>query len=289
MIKIIDNDQVKAAFERALPGFGFTEEDDLMLVNADSISQTRQEEIKWEEEIKNTKAIVIFYSFFDLSSPKLHSPKILQFIYRKNCGFIRMPALLSEIRKLYEELMSGKKIENKAAMLHLEAEKKQYSIGYILHDISPEKSESIKKPALELAEKEFGITGSEEEVRAALNILRKQDDSYYIQRAAEDRFLPGVFCDIEGTLIKGEKLNEEIFNKLVEYEGKGVPVNIWTGGDTERIEKIINSFSVLKGKWLILNKYNYYGFEAEIVIDDMPEKEFSEMYRIKFREYVQVK
>lgn len=97
--------------------------------------------------------------------------------------------------------------------------------------------------------------------------------------------MPGVFCDVDGTLLFNTTINEEVLGKLKDFS-KTKKITLWTGGDKEDAKKRL----VAKGiKYPLVGKYTFKGCTVEIVIDDMSRESFEEMYKIYSREYIQVK
>jgi hypothetical protein len=104
--------------------------------------------------------------------------------------------------------------------------------------------------------------------------------------------LPGVFCDLEGTLIKRGHLNFDVLEKLNNYELRNNKrITLWTGGDTREYEEILDKIGLNKKKlsnWPIKSKTAFMGKTVEIAIDDLPEEEIETSYGIRAKKFIRV-
>lgn len=284
-MKIIETKEgspVVGAFKRALPVFGIEENMPLILVNADADildSHKEMEEIIDEIEADKERPI-IFYSFDNQERLEMRGHPASRLFYRSDVGFVKMPVELVEIKKLYDILVSGKKIANPAAEAYFGIKVKKNLAGTLLHDFNHNKIKVMEK-----AQKEFGIAGTEEEVMAQLESLRRDGRGGDFAENWKGRIFPGVFCDIEETLFVEERLNESVLEKLKKY-AETKPATLWSGGDLEEIKKKL----VVSGVFYpLVSKHPFKGCAVEIILDDLSQGYFEEKYKIYSREYIQVK
>lgn len=276
MIKIFEKNQpIKNALERSLPIF-LGEDADVLITNVDQLNNIRGEVEKGTP--------VIFYGCSSEESLRLKGDPAVPYFYRKNTGYYQLPFNLSDIAITYKSILDGKKIENRAAILASQTEAKRTLAGILLHDLHPGKNttEPMKK-----AQNEFDIAGSTEKVREKLKeIMSRKDEATPVKDLIGDEVLKGVFCDIEGTLLSSDgAVNESVLQMLEKEEGKRA-VSIWTGGDTEKLQKKLYQLGVKK--FPILSKYSFKGCEVEVVIDDLSQDEFKKRYGIKSQKYIQI-
>lgn len=101
----------------------------------------------------------------------------------------------------------------------------------------------------------------------------------------ENNVIPGVFCDIQGTLLdyNAEKVNKDVLKMLKGYEKQGKRIHLWTGGDPDDFKEKIAGLGM---KWSVLNKHDFKNKTVEIAIDDFPEKKFLDDYKIKAQTFV---
>lgn len=280
MFKNENNKHVVQALERSLPIFGIDKTMPLILVNAD-ISFLgyggRIEDIVEEIE-SDAERPVIFYSYFSQDEMEIEGHPVSRLFYRKDVGLVKMPFEFVEIKKLYDFLVSGKKIANPAVEAFLSLRTERNLANILLHDIC---HDHLVLKTMEKAKKEFGFVGSKEEVKNHLEAIRKGE----LAKKWKDKIFPGVFCDIEGTLFVDSKVNDKILEMLKKYS-ENKPVTLWSGGDLGEIKKKLVANRIV---YPLVSKYLFKGCDVEIIIDDLSQGEFTEKYGILSREYVQIK
>ena len=99
------------------------------------------------------------------------------------------------------------------------------------------------------------------------------------------RYLEGVYCDVEGTLLVDGKLNEKVVKALSYYWSEKKKITIWTDGD---VDDIFTKLRMLGVPHSIVSKHDYAGATAEIVIDDMDEFSFAATTKIAAGEFIRV-
>lgn len=277
MIRIFEkNRPIKGALERSLPIF-LGDEVDVVVANVDQLDNVR------DEVEKGTP--VVFYGFSTEASLRLNGDPAVPYFYLKNTGYCQLPFNLSDVANAYKDICDGKKVENRAAILAAQVGVKNTLIGVLMHDLGPGKD--MTKP-LEKAQKEFGITGSVEEVRKALKEIKdEKGNTTPVKDLVGTEVLKGVFCDIEDTLLSlGGTVNDSVLQMLEKEEGKRA-VSIWTGGDANELQKKLYRLGIKK--YPVLSKSSFRGCEVEEVIDDLPQDKFEAGYGIKVQKYFQIK
>ena len=275
MIRIYEkNDAIRFSLERALPIF-LGENAEVIVTNIDQLAEIK-------EMIEAQKIPTIFYGFDSEISLRQQGNPAVPYFYTKYAAYFQMPSELIKWRITYDDIVNGRKIENIAVVLASKAGTKKNLIGILLHDIHPGKYGCEK--GMETAKKEFGITGTIEEVRAQLEILQNQKISF-AKKTMGKKIIPGVFCDMEGTLIVNDSANAEIVRKLEEY-AKTRPVTIWTGGELREIYKLLRKNGITKLP--LVSKYDFEGCIVETMIDDLEPEKTLALYKIKAKEYVKV-
>jgi hypothetical protein len=85
-------------------------------------------------------------------------------------------------------------------------------------------------------------------------------------------------------MVNGE-LNNNVLNKLKEYEAQGKQITIWTDGDLEELTQKLRSLGV---QYPIKSKFDFGGANAEIVIDNDDQNTFFAKTRIFPKEFIKV-
>ncbi len=171
------------------------------------------------------------------------------------------------------------KFENKALKLFADAEYKQSMAGVLLHD-TRHRTEEVMKKVKEI----YGIEGSIEEIEKTLMELRGYEEEL-------NEFLPGVFCDVYGTLMPDQevpdrKINEHVLDMLKTYS-KEKPVSIWTGSELEKTVYDLRN-NGFDEDIPILSKPFFRGCTAEIVIDDEDEEIIEKAHGIKAGKFIKI-
>ena len=285
-MRIIESEgsPVARRFKMALPVFGIEKNMPLILVNADIAmieSDRRMQEIVDEIEADKERP-VIFYSFDSQECLEMRGHPASRLFYRSDVGFVKVPVQLIELKKLYDILVSGKKIANPAAEAFFGIKAKKNLISILLHDFS---YEHLRPIVMEKAKREFGFTGSEDEIEKQLRLAQGGEADLAEIKGWKGKTFPGVFCDIEGTLFFEDKIKDKVLEMLKKYADTK-PVTLWSGGDLEEIKKKLVANGIV---YPLVSKGTFKGCSVEIVIDDLPQDYFQEKYKIYSREYIQIK
>ena len=99
-------------------------------------------------------------------------------------------------------------------------------------------------------------------------------------KSIED-YIPGVFCDIFGTLLdwEGEAVNPTIYDLLKKFEAEGKKVTLWTGDEIGYAKAKLRSCGV-KDAWPVVSKHSCAQKAVEVAIDDHSQEEFFGSYKI---------
>lgn len=272
---------VAKSLEMVLPVFGIEKNMPLILVNADIVieSDRRMQEIIDEIESDKERP-VIFYSFDLQGRLEMRGHPASRLFYKKDVGFVKMPVELVELKKIYDILVSGKKIANPAAEALFGIKAKKNIISILLHDFS---HKNLRPKVLEKAKKEFGFTGSEDQVEKSLRLAQGESAGMAENKEWKGKVFPGVFCDIEGTLLFINKIKSNVLEKLKKYS-KTKPVTLWSGGDLEEIKKKLVANGIV---YPLVSKYAFEGSKVEVIIDDLAQDEFEKRYKISSEKYIQ--
>lgn len=166
----------------------------------------------------------------------------------------------------------------------------QHDLRHAIKEKGPRYDQLIAR-ARELLGAQPGV--SDEEVIALVSASQTR-----IQKT-EERDIPGVYCDIENTLVKPDgTLNMEIVDLIKKYIQKGKKVTVWTGGDLSLIaQKLAGAISSLESagdsetacmlrNLDLVSKYDYAGARAETVIDDTLPEELFLSYGIRLVNFI---
>ncbi len=108
--------------------------------------------------------------------------------------------------------------------------------------------------------------------------------------------IDGVYCDVDGTLIEyvgihsgkegTQQLRQSVVELLKKYEQEGKKIYIRTWGNVEKKTAYLRKLGIT---WPVLNKYDYAGATAEIVIDDTDQNAFIVQSKILPKTYIDTK
>mgnify|MGYP001244159915 CR=1 FL=1 len=261
---------------------------DLALVSLDHFSKIDLDLIKQHGE----KPIILF-GFQEITSPKLESKLISLQPYLKqgNIGFLRLPEMTQDnsITTKYLELKQKKSNLNEL-LPDLEGKAKRDTANQLLHDLRPDKNEKIYQKALEDARLIMDIDEKDQidipEIIKRLEILKQEGQT---QIELSKKITEGVYCDVSGTLLIGEKeeeLNLVVVEMLKLLEQQGHKITIWTGGNVEEYEKILRSKNI---NWTIRSKSDFTGQRVQYAIDNQSREVLKDEYQIYTEKFIRIK
>ena len=205
--------------------------------------------------------------------------KLNAILARPRCIYIKLPCESGIIEKVIEKVTQQPKQQVTVALEEItKLEEIRRQVGYIKHLAAYREgnTEIVKR----LAEEKLGWTGTGEEIMQRLAEFNPETE---IARHFSGSVIPGVFCDVEGTLLDflGESINEEVVRMLEKYEAEGKAISLWSGGDPKEILPKLKGF-----KWPFLSKYDFKGCTVEIAIDDLPTWKLKKDYKIRAEKYI---
>ena len=135
---------------------------------------------------------------------------------------------------------------------------------------------------LEKARSKAGLTGTDDEIIFQIESWTVPEEE---KGLFSGEYFPGVFCDIEGCLLRDDGINEQLAEELKKLEEAGQPITLWTGGDIKVLGQRAQS---AKLPWKVVSKWTLVDSRVETVFDDETKDEFTEKYRISFEHFSQV-
>ncbi|MDQ1284500.1 MAG: hypothetical protein QG620_848 [Patescibacteria group bacterium] len=107
-----------------------------------------------------------------------------------------------------------------------------------------------------------------------------------VQEPAE--ITEGVFVDVDGTLIVGHQLNQDVVGLILDYRKEGRAVTIFTGGDMYFQKNRLRSLHLddFIGKFEVLPKIRFSGKKLEIVIDDFTPEQLKKIFGIFVEKHI---
>ena len=237
-------------------------------------------------EVKNP---IILFSFIPeesfANSDKDKADKFNAFMAKKGCGFLQFPFGSDLLLSKYNELLNTEKEEDTLAIeinrinsFETEMAKIQHCSYRSVGVNSDRDKEIVAKAILDV--RALGLSGSDEEIiNQIINFKRQPKNSIFA-----GKFFPGVFCDLEGTLLN-ENVVDNIMLELLRNLSKEKPITLWTGGKVEELKKILIRNHI---PWKLISKYDLAGAEVEIAYDDEDFSVFFEKYAIKVQNFNKV-
>ncbi len=264
MVTIVDSVLGESWFVQRLSALNLP--DDVVLVNANHISTPGSALQDFHGVNEATKAInegkrAVIYGW--MTAPYMYSREDFRNLfadYWNNVRYVRLPS--DEQFTEFITAFDQPQFENPALRYADKTKIDARKIGVFIHDIDRHRDRVLTE-----ARNYFCWNGNDEDVEAKLRSYKPS------QTAAEGVSFPGVFCDIEGTLIRDDKKNEALLSELGAYTSNK-PVNLWTGSDVKR-------FGNLDVPYPVLSKHDYRGAKVELAIDDLPLEEFENTFDIR--------
>jgi hypothetical protein len=219
---------------------------------------------------------------FFANSDKDKADKFNAFMAKKGCGFLQLPFSSNQLFSKYNELLNSEKEEDLLAIEINRINSFETKMAQIQHrsyrsvGVNSDRDKEIVAKAI-FESRELGLSGSDEEIiNQIINFKHQPKNSIFA-----GKFFPGVFCDLEGTLLKDGIVDRVILEFLRNFSEKK-PITLWTGGKVEELKKILISNHI---PWKLISKYDLTGAEVEIAYDDEDFSVFFEKYAIKVRNF----
>lgn len=205
-----------------------------------------------------------------------------------NVSYCAMISLTKDIDAKVAEAVEGKRPKDELAIDLASEKMEQTMLARLKHDMkyAVEEAEGSAKRTewISNAQKLFGLPAEatmDELVEKVTNTEKVGVESKFVGKE-----LPGVFVDVEGTLlVKDEGGNEVVNMPLVEKlqeRAKISPITIWTDTKIDYIKGPLRNAGIL---WKIVPKEYFKGCVPEEVVDDLSEAEFEAKYEIKPKKF----
>jgi hypothetical protein len=234
---------------------------------------------------KNPEAKVILYGFLPMKFIRTKTPEIDIVLKHQNAFWMEAPFAKESLMKIFKS--------DKSEMIgdYTVTREAQKYLSHIFHDIKYVKNWETN-PAVE----------DQAKFQKCMNLVKDRFPSFvnatdteivkFLQSVSESRpevmkgqKISGVYCDVEGTLLIDEKINETVLMLLQKYETEGKTITIWTDGDIAEIEPKLRTLGVT---YPIKSKFDHAGAIAEIAIDDQDEFTFGARTKISAEKFIRV-
>lgn len=234
---------------------------------------------------KDQNAKVILYSFLPSEFIRKQKPEIDLVLKHQNAFFMEAPFAKEKLAGIFKTDKS-EMIGDYTAM-----DEAQKYLSQIFHDIKyvknwetnpvPEDQAKFQK-CMSLVRDYFPsfVDATDTEI---VKFLQSVSESR--PEVMKDQKLSGVYCDVEGTLLVDEKLNETVLTLLQKYETEGKTITIWTDGNIVEIEPKLRTLGIT---YPIKSKFDHAGAIAEIAIDDQDEFTFGARTKISAEKFIRV-
>ena len=129
---------------------------------------------------------------------------------------------------------------------------------------------------------EAGLEGADDEVAEIIRSYVAPDS----KGRFAGQFLSGIFCDVEGTLLRDDDtVNQAVLANLERLEGEGREITLWTGGDLKKVRPRLHDVGIF---YTLVSKHDFRGAEVEVAIDDLSQADFEQEYGITAKQYLQM-
>ncbi len=227
-------------------------------------------------------APIIFTSFMPVEyflKDKDFQIKFNALMAKKRVGFLRLPFTADELIKKYKTLINDEKEEDLLAIELNEIATYNKRMGEIQHRVKYrlDNSEEVAWGITEV--RKLNVSGTDEEVIELIKNFERQHKFTF-----NGKYFPGIFCDIENTLMINDQLNQKMLEILRECSSTK-PITLWTGGEMGSIQKLLLRNNIT---WKLVSKNDFAGAEVETAYDDEEFSVFFEKYEVKVREFIQI-
>jgi hypothetical protein len=214
---------------------------------------------------------------------KSKSSKLKTIFSRPRTSYVKLPCDLEVLKEAVKKVkttfcQSSIVLETKAKVEEIEKQ-----VRYLRHRHLDGGREGDPVAVGREARIQYGWEGSDEEIMVRLKNFHP-DKEMAVQFS--DKIIPGVFCDVEGTLLDflGKSVQPKVVEMLQKHTDEGESVALWSGGDPEKIQQELKAVGI--DQWSLLSKYDFRGCVVEVAIDDIPEEKLLKDYGIKAETYI---
>ncbi len=271
--------------------------DNVLVINLDF---RHNEKISPEEIYKqvttflsaNPDNVVVFTSWNYAESPHQSIPNIVSYLHMQHVTYVRLsftPQDLAEAVKSSRASLPKNNDQSQSAEAKVRRDIQARTLSTLRHDLGHalRDNATIDQPRYDRliaqARTEFDIAPKATDKSVEEFIINTKLDIKDVFRGE----IPGVYCDIDDTLIHADGTrNDETIKLLTEYEAQGHKVHIWTGGAIIEARQKLEKIGVTQ--YPLLSKLNYAGATAEIVIDNVSSDKFYFQTHITAKKFIRV-
>ena len=287
-----DDERFVSMIKKMLEGKDISVLKDAVIVNLESGGRMRNTEdhlsFAREKITEKDDQKILLYAMQSLSSFQKESPQIHTLLAKKNVRFTQFPFSAETLVGLFTKESDIKVDEGELSKQRNEELVRE--IRMIRHIIGNSRgSEDLSSYPPDRLEQFL-----QRSKKAFPDLTDKTDKEVFdfmysiefeVPEKMKDQIIEGVYCDVEGTLMVNGELNNNVLNKLKEYEAQGKQITIWTDGDLEELTQKLRSLGV---QYPIKSKFDFGGANAEIVIDNDDQNTFFAKTRIFPKEFIKV-
>ncbi len=207
--------------------------------------------------------------------------KFFALMARKKTGFVDAINTPDGYYKKYLELVGSEKEADLLAIEMERSRKENELLGSLKHSIGYLTDENVlyQSKTLEAINKarQAGFSGDDREIlERIMNFTHDRSEAKFA-----GKYFPGIFCDLEGTLLTGNEVNLQLLNELNRLS-ETKPITLWTSGDLKDYQKKLISKGIF---WKLVSKYDFSSAEVEIAFDDIPYPKFQREFGIRVRNF----
>jgi len=151
-------------------------------------------------------------------------------------------------------------------------------IAILKHDLYHANTPSALLQWLDRARLE-GVSGEDGVIIQMIKSWRPE-----LQNPFHGRVFPGLFCDIQGTLLDHRGVLNKKLSDYLREKSKEMPITLWTGGNAEEFRRKLSK----QVPWKVTSKYYFHGATVELAIDDCSKEILEREYGISSTSLVKV-
>lgn len=289
-----DNQEFIDSFKKDLMSIDLTGLNNSTFVNIEAKTANKQRQgfdnVDLVENLinQNNERKILLYGFSSLDVIRKIKPKIDLLLAKENIRFTRLPFTtkdaISILNNGINEEVVGEKLQE------VQDKEINHKVSVLLHAISNVKSaeditqaDSSRLAQTIIEAKEYFpalIDKTDKEIVEFLFAIRQN-----VPEVMKGKNIEGVYCDIEGTLFNGEKLNTKTLDILKKFEAQGKNITLWTDGDITKLQTLLDTTGI---KYPLKSKIDHAGASAEIVLDNDDNNTFSAKTKIYAKKFIKI-
>ena len=232
----------------------------------------------------NPEIVVILFTFAPAKLVAKQNDKFNVVLRHDNVIFLQLPMNPATLEEDIKKAWENRPVTDPSATVQYATYQASVLMHGIKFDFLNPKSDQERSEMGKVAEQGRKIFkskagASDSEVLEFMDQLRHNREE-----VAKGKESPGVFCDIEGTILVDGQINSKVANLLNEFSKGGKSVFLWTDGDMEILAPILHNLGV---RYPILRKMDFAGSVVEIAIDDLDQYTFSGLTKIGTKKFIQ--